>query len=458
MRGSKIGWWAAVCCGLALSMPAGAAAEAPVVVAIPGIEGVKSSRETTHIGRLQKELRRKKGIEIQSTRGWRKAVKGAGLDGQLPDDEKGFVNLCTDLKVDAVVYASLEKIEGERRMYEMRYTVYNGGDGAMLGQASVRVPGQRLTTKIWKQSASELEAIVRQGRHSPNGWVPPAPAPPPVAAEPDPVYEPEPEPVVMESTEPETPPDSDWLRLRAGPAFLARTFSSTFKDGDAPGSRPFAEGGIEYESSMAPGIAVEAEVYPAAPFTGSFAKNVGLYLSFSKVFLDTNQEVEREDGGVDETSLGTSHLHFEGGLKVRYAFGPAGRSPEVFGDVGYGILAFELDDNPEYNGARYTYARVGLGGRAPLGTRYLALDARVGFVPTASLGDTEEELGGSVSTSGFQVYGGLSSEVADAFAIGAGVDYTAFNSDISGTGRDDRQGEKAEDRYLGFRLLAGYRF
>lgn len=445
-----------VLAALAVAVPA--AARDDQRVAVGAIDGVRDERQT--IVGLQRELRRLPRVDIQTTSGFRKEAARQGAADRLPDDPRALSAVAHALQVDAVIYGRVEKPRRRRRDRVLILTVYNGGDGTILGEHSIRVRRGRFTRGVWRRAARALEDDIRRGDHTLYAVRPPPPPspPPPAAAT---TFEPVPVAVDMAPVADEAPDDgppagarADLVRLRAGIAVLSRTFEYA-ADAASP---QFGDGGIQYESSLSPGVAIEAELYPLAALTAGPGGNVGIGVRFEKVFLGTRQTVTLDDGTTEERDLETDHHHLVFDLRYRHRFGTGDAAPELGGRLGMGLLDFALEDNPEYRGTSYTYFLVGAGARVPLGTPLLAADVQLAWIPTADLGDSVEELGEEASASGFAVFAGLSSRVGDDFTLQGGFDLTSFSADVSGTGRGGRIGKTADDRYLGFRVMAGYRF
>ena len=126
--------------------------------------------------------------------------------------------------------------------------------------------------------------------------------------------------------------------------------------------------------------------------------------------------------------------------------------------MGYGSLAFEVEDNDDYRGATYAYVDLGVGGYIPLTTPLVALELDLAWLPTADLGDRTDEIGGEATTSGYRIYGGLASTLPSGLFFSGGLEFTGFSSEVSGTGRDGRLGKEASDSYFGARLMGGYRY
>lgn len=451
------GWTAALLCLLALP----AAAADSVRIAVGDFTGRGAS--TRGIGVFQGELKRLGGIGIESTRSFQNEARRMGVDRDLPRNASAMIQVSAAIDVDAIIYMYLEP--GRRRDTTLRLDVYAGRNGKLIGERSVRVSRGRLTRTVWRKAAKAIEQDLYDSLEV-------RPPPPPRRSE----------PIEMPLTNLErrdgdrrddrrgdrrgddlgdrldpdldaVPGERKMFHLSGGLALLSRSFRYTASD-DSPKFNP---GGIQYESAMVPGFALDAEIYPFVRLARNFARGFGFQLRFEKVFVNTEQEVQTETGPTIQ-ALETSHAHFLVRAMYRYRFRETPESIEVHGGIGFGVLSFQMAENEEYNGALYQYFDLTVGAYAPLSTQYFAMDLRVSLMPAVSLGDTVEELGADASTFGFRIYAGLASLVTDALQLSAGFEYTGLNSTINGAGRDGREGETAEDAYVGVRLLGGYRF
>lgn len=423
--------------------------QAELRVAIGDLAGPKVGRRQI-IG-FQRALKRLGGVKIQSTGDFKKQARAMRVEDLVPQDAGALTDVCQVLEVDVAIYATLVPPDG-RTWYGagpndrvLLVSVYSGVDGRFVEEQIVQVPRGRLTAKVWRRAAEAIEPVLGPAA---------GPGAPPAPMDFAPI-DPDPEPRVRRPRE--TPDDFElgssktpMFRLHGGLALLSRDFEYSA----LPESPLFAEGGIQYASAMVPGLALDVEVNPLIGLTDSFVNGFGLGLRFEKVFLSTTQTVTGPDGEQTNAELETSHSHLLFRLLYRHVFDGGA---EVGGSVGIGLLSFELQDNPEYNGVDYTYVSIGAAGLIPLGTPLAALDVRLDLLPVASIGDQVEELGAAASSSGFRVYGGVTSLVGDV-SLQAGLEYTGIGADVTGEGRGGRLGESANDRYIGARLMGGYRF
>ncbi len=441
--------WALLCL-LLLCAPLEATAD--LRLAIGDLAGGRTGRK--QLIQWQRALKRLGGVRIQSTGDFKKQARAMQAQDVIPQDARALTDVCAVLEVDVVVYGSV--VRADQRTWPgssaddrvMLVSIYSGKDGRFVAEEIVEVPRGRLTTAVWRQAAVAVEPYLGEasvaGAPEPDmrfDTIPVDPTPPP-------------RPAVRERTEtPEdfTPgPKHPLFRLHVGLALLSRDFDYTA----APESPLFAEGGIQYASAIVPGLALDVEAYPLARLVEGAGRGIGLGLRFEKVFLETEQTVTGPDGEQTVATLETSHSHVLLRALYRYVFGGGA---EVFGQLGVGFLGFEIQENPEYNGVSYTYLTLGAGGHIPLGTPMVAIDLRASLLPYVGVGDTVDELGAEASSLGYRLYGGVAS-VVGAISLQFGVEYTGIGTDITGEGRGGRLGVESTDRYIGARLMGGYRF
>lgn len=422
-------------------------------VAVGDLAGRGTGRKT--LIRWQRALKRLGGVRIQSTGDFKKQARAMQAQDLIPQDAAALTDVCAVLEVDVVVYGSVVRADqrtwpgsgGSDRV--MLVSIYSGKDGRFVAEEIVEVPRGKLSNDVWRKAAVAVEPYL--GEASVAGAPEPSMRFDAVPLEPDPPRRPE----VRERTE--TPEDYrpgagqyPLLRLHAGIALLSRDFDYTA----AADSPLFAEGGIQYASAIVPGIALDVEAYPLTKLLDGAGRGLGLGMRFEKVFLETEQTVTGPDGEQVVTTLETSHSHVLPRLLYRHVFGGG---TEVVGHLGVGFLGFEIQENPEYNGVAYTYLTLGAGGHIPLGSPMMAVDLRAALMPYVGVGDSVDELGAEASSFGYRLYGGVASLVG-AISLQIGIEYTGISTEISGEGRGGRRGTESTDRYIGARLMGGYRF
>lgn len=429
---------------LFLLAPLGAWAQEAVRVVVGDYTG--QGADSSGITAFQAALKRLKGVGVASNGSYEAKSRELGLDGVLPDDANALIDTSAAVDVDAVLYMRLVP---RGRDAELVVKVYAGRNGQVIGEHAIKVKKGKPSKATWTQAARTVEADIYASLD--------VQAPPPRRRQPDPEVLPE---RVVEPTprrrsdededeEDEEPGDFKMFRVSAGLSLLARTFKYTA----AADSPQFSDGGIQYESALVPGFALEAEIHPLRSVAG-----LGLELRYEKVFVSTEQEVKLNDGRTKTQPLDTSHNHLLLRALYRHAFSASPTSPSIMGALGFGLLSFSVAENDEYNGVSYRYLDATLGGYLPLGSPLIAVDIKASLLPVVSLGDTVQEVGKEAATFGWRVYAGLGSQLSGGFTASGGFEYTSMASTVTGAGRGGRVGKTADDTFLGLRLLGGYRF
>jgi hypothetical protein len=416
-------------------------------VAIVAVRGKGGGAQV--ISGLQGALKKLGGITFEPTANFRAEAEQRNVGERVESDPEAMARVARALQVDAVVRGDLETSRRNRDQ-SLTLTVYDGGSGRLLGEAVVNVPKGKLSPKVFGLAARAIEPYVRQGDHRAAA---PVRAPEPVVAVVEAVPDEAPARLDDEVEPAEAPGTRGPLfRLRAGLSTQARAFEYRAEKE----SVLFLEEGINYDSSLAPGFGIEAEVYPLATTLRGPAAGVGFTARFDKVFLETKQTVTNEDQSTISQKLDTNQTHARVGLRYRYGFSESSTSPELQADLGLGWSTFELENNDEYRGTSYQYWLIGLGGLVPLGTPLAIAEARFNFVPTADLGDTTEELAGKAEVLGFGFNAGLTSRLGGGLFASLVYDWQMYTLELSGAGRGGRVGRTAQDTYSGVRLLAGW--
>lgn len=451
--------------GALLALGPSAALAQRVHVAIVGVRGKGGGASA--VSGLQGALQKLKDISFESTRNFLAEAEQRGVADKVESDPKAMSQVARALEVDAVVRGTLEEAQRSKAK-TLTLSVYNGGNGKLLGEEVIDVPGGKLTPKVFTQAARAIEPYLRMGEHK-SAFVEEPSAP--VAAPVTPLRN-----EVITETEPEEAPAAsgerrDFVRVSAGLAMRKRNFKYAVHPETAATVDQFlfVPDGISYESDLSPGVGVSAEIYPLALTMTGPVTGIGLVASYEKIFLGTKQKVVKEDDSVTTSELTTIQSLLDAGLRYRYGFGSAETGPEIQGTVGMAWSTFELENNDEYKGTNYRYLHVGAGGRIPFGTPLAAAEIEVRYLPMIDLGDTAKELGKSVDASGYGFTAGVVSQFGPGLLAQVGFDYTAIAGDVKGEGRgvdtngDDvedkvRHGKSMEDSYLGIHARVGYHF
>ncbi|MSP74017.1 MAG: hypothetical protein EXR76_17940 [Myxococcales bacterium] len=426
------------------------AAAQPVHVVIVGVRGKGAGAPV--IQGLQVALEKLKNISFESTRNFLAEAGQRGLGDTVETDPKAMSTVARALEIDSVVRGELTS-SARTKDKVLTLSVFNGGDGKLLGEEVVTLPAGKLSAKVYSQAARAIEPYLRLGDHR---HITPGPL---AASEPklSGAEEGQTEAVVEPDDEGEALDPA--VRLRAGLATMKRSFDYKAR----LGSPLFFEKGITYESSLSPGFAVQAEVFPLAFSKHGPLARIGVALDFAKTFLSTVQTIsETAMGEIPATTstrkLETSHSALRAGLMYRHPFWQGEKAPEIMGGLGYGRLSFKLEDNPEYRGTELSYFDVALGFVMPLGTPLAVADVTFRLMPSVDHGTSVQELSKTADTLGYAVAAGLGSRFDGGFGVRLGLDYSVFSSQLAGAGRGGRLGKSAEDSYLGLQLQAAYTY
>jgi hypothetical protein len=456
-----------------------------VHVAIVGVRGKGGG--ATAVQGLQGALQKLRGITFESTRNFLAEADQRGVADRVETDPKSMSQVARALEVDAVVSGTLDEAKRSKDKV-LTLSVYNGGDGKLLGEEVVEVPGGKLTAKTFTAGARAIEPYIRMGDHKPGpGALAAAERP----ARPAPVTEPPvetlPGETVADESEAEPAPGGaekgDFLRIQGGLSFRKRTFryKTTPREDEVgpPKVTYILPDGISYDSSLAPGLGLAVEVYPLALSMTGAVTGLGLTFGYEQVFLTSKQTITTDEttstGAAEDagpTELDTTERVIDLGIKYRYAFGKAGAAPELMASFGMAWSTFELEKNDEYRGTNYRYPHLGLGGRIPFGTPLVAAELELRYIPTADAGETTQELGKSADLAGYGLTADIVSQFGAGFLATVGIDYTAISGDVKGEGRSKelvdaagetverkvRLGKSIDDSYLGIHVRAGYHF
>lgn len=455
-----------------------------VHVAIVGVRGKGGG--ATAVQGLQGALQKLRGITFESTRNFLAEADQRGVADRVETDPKAMSQVARALEVDAVVSGTLDEAKRSKDKV-LTLSVYNGGDGKLLGEEVVEVPGGKLTAKTYAAGARAIEPYIRMGDHKPG---PGALAAVERPARPAPVTEAPVETLPGETAADESEEEpargaaeaGDFLRVQGGLSFRKRTFrykTTPHEDEAGPPKVTYIlPDGISYDSSLAPGFGLALEVYPLALSMTGPVTGLGLTFGYEQVFLTSKQTITTDDTAADAeadagpTELDTTERVIDLGVKYRYAFGKAGAAPEVMASFGMAWSTFELEKNDEYRGTNYRYPHLGIGGRIPFGTPLVAAELELRYIPTADAGDTTQELGKSADLAGYGLTADIVSQFGAGFMATAGIDYTAISGDVKGEGRSKelvdaagttverkvRLGKSIDDSYLGIHVRAGYHF
>ncbi len=247
------------------------------------------------------------------------------------------------------------------------------------------------------------------------------------------------------------------LDVSAGLNFITRILRSSGDDT-----------GPQYDGS-APGVFVDAEIYPAAFGSGSMPvrillANIGVRARFYRIF-GLSSTVEYQDAGRTESAdLGTTHQRFGVGLVYRYFLGDGDNPPVIKFGLGYDQLSFSIDkagvppEQVNLPDVAYSSIDPGLSFRYPINNT-IAVSASARLLVLLGTGDISnaEEYGDTSSSLGFDVGAEVEYEIIPRLSVRLGAQFTDVTLAFDGNGmKMDIDG--TTDFYIGGYLTAGYRF
>ncbi|MEE2757576.1 MAG: hypothetical protein VYA30_13050 [Myxococcota bacterium] len=439
----------------------------PIYVVVGRIDGISRVRRNQQ--RFERALSAHSEIRVINSRKFNDEAQTLGVIDMLPEDATSLERVCERVDIDAAIYVQVEPAGADSRV---TVTVYAALEGRYVGEQVIRVPNGRMNTEVWQVASDAILPDLKRvlGQQQPSVIRRPAP----INRRPRVGFESRnqrrgdarqrtrrgrelgrridelPVDDAVMAKQPRTASSQPIGEFRLGLMSLGRNFVYTA----SPESQVFNRGGIDYQLGLVPGFAIETHFKPFSRQRGA-AKGLGLRLFYEKAFFRTQQTVTQQDQSQTTTLLDSRHDHFGGYLTYTHSFGAKG---ELGGYLGFGHLIFELSENQEYTGTSYTYLDTGISGFVPFGTQLLGFSGRAGLIPYGSLGDTVQELGGAATVFGYRVYLGLESRFDFGLILSGGFEYTAFGSTVTGTGRDGRIGESADDHFMVLRFQGGYRF
>ena len=216
-----------------------------------------------------------------------------------------------------------------------------------------------------------------------------------------------------------------------------------------------------YKGAFVPAARVAVEVYPvalAAP--DSVAGGLGLYAVYERAFLLTTRSDQSPD-----IKLTTDQSRLEIGARFRYAFGASPTLPSVTFSVGYARRAFVVDRTPladrpplDLPDVDYRAIEPGLSLRIPLGTERLAFGLGAQALLMRSTGSIQTpEQYGAAEVTGLAGGAYIDAAITRRIMLRLRADVTQVGFDFTGSGlmsnmRDADPGQDvggAVDRWLG---------
>ncbi len=430
-----------------------------LVAAVGTIEGAPSGQDLRTD--LSNGLQQLKNIEMLPARSLARAAAGQGYS-------KGFQNSPTQCATAAhcvgaqvVVFGKFFPPEYQGDDGTLTLNCYRGQDGERTHTVTLMVRNGVPDPQLWSEAAMALAPILTETNF------PALQAAAPQVAEPAPQTKPAPKQQARTEFAPpnsfEDEPKSERIdpifRGVAGLAIAERDFESSFS---AAHGGPFSEGGLSYNSSMVPGFAIDLEFYPLRFAMQNAASGLGLHFRYEKLFLTTEQTgIANSPNGenvFNQKDLETFFHNMSIGLLYRKRLGSKLTSPEILGGIDFERFGLTINGSSTYCGALYNALALSAGASIPLGTRYVSADLVAQVLPFASLGDYTEELGGDVSTFGYALEAGLTARIQKGFLARAAFEWRSLSNDITGQGRNHREGITAEDHYMTLRFMLGYEY
>ncbi|MBW2731207.1 MAG: hypothetical protein JRH20_02375 [Deltaproteobacteria bacterium] len=354
-----------------------------------------------------------------SLRRYRRTADRLGLDSQSAE---GRSAIAAKLKLSAIIAGRVKR--ARRGRLTLTITVYDGRSGDKLGRRTVKARKKRHLKRAGMKAAKRILRLLRRAE------VGEAAAPPP---------EPTPEPEIKEDvaevskTEGENEGDEEtelraeaesgdrprgWVQLSAAFGFAKRSY--TLEAQTATNNR-------EYDGGLYPEVTLALETYPLLLATTGPLTGLGLGATFTHhLSISTTQEASSE--AVDSSSM---ELLFD--LRYRWLFSDTPSGPVAYGLVGYGMRSFDLADNPTLTTFSYQFFNIALGGRMPLGTELIALEAEFSLRPILKAGQEAVEAFGERSGGlGLGIRTGLSGRLTMGLFYFATFEYLTFPSDFAG--------------------------
>jgi hypothetical protein len=333
--------------------------------------------------------------------------------------EAGRVAVARQLALSAVIEGEVAK---HGKDLELSVRVFNGRDGALLGDKKFRASRDALARHVKKNFWSELGSTLARAQPPE-----PAPEPTPEPAPTTPVAQTAPPPPPAREAEPAaelpTGPRPSALELGASVRVLTRNYSY---------SDALLKAAV-HSLEPTPALRIEARWYPAAHFTRSFVSNLGLDLHAQMMW-----PVDAIKGSAAFKTTST-------------AFGIAGRLRIPLANhqlgvlAGYGVQSLTIADakgvDPGVPSVAYGFVRLGADGRFML-SQAVSLGVRAAYLVLTGFG----ELGQSAwfphaSGGGVEAELSLGYDLSQLLAVNLGAGMTRYflklNPEVSDPGVKD---------------------
>ena len=362
------------------------------------------------------------------------------MAGVNPVRGKGLVTTCTRTKVDAVIKGKVTRRRGRR--YIVTVSVVNGGTGERLGRRAATVRGARKLLRAGVAIGKQLIPLLEEAEHL---------AIKPVAPPPKPrVFKPKPRKIKKKKSS---------ITLD-GLFDVSVSLGISMRNYHLAGADPALD--RKYEGGVYPEFNLRLDLFPMAPFLRNFARNIGLSVGYSRHLSVTTTMSTKQQGEV-EVDTGSQELLLD--LMVRWPLFDRPTTPVILGHAGWGMRHFTLGENHILPTFKYSFVRFGLGGRVPLTTPLIALEAGFDLRPLMAVGqEAVDAFGQKEGGFSWSLHAGVSGRTSMGLFYGLMFEYLRFSTDFGGrfdiTGtappvvrKDPTSGS---DSFIRFWLTVGY--
>jgi hypothetical protein len=324
---------------------------------------------------------------------------------------RGLVAVCTGLEVDAVVSGQVKR--HRNRSYTATISVVDGGTGRVLGRRASTVRSARRLRQAGLAIGRKLLPLIDQTRfrkppaRAPVAAPAPAPAPPPARVE--------------QPRRKRRSRSLDLFDLSVSVGFAIRNYHQR-------GNNPQFD--RSYNGKPFPEFTLDLDVYPGAPFTRGFVRNLGLHvgytrhLSISTTFLDSRGQ---------EQPVETSSQQLLLDLLVRWPVLSSPTTPVLKFLAGWGLRDFMLGPNQVLPSMEYTFIRLGMAAVVPITTPLIAAHASADIRPLLGVGqEAVDALGGTSGAWAFAAAGGVSGRAPFGLTYGLTFEYQRYSVRFDG--------------------------
>jgi hypothetical protein len=367
---------------LALTAPASAAAKK---VAVIDFKGPAAKAEKAVVKALKDE-----GFQIVGPTNWKKAEQKAKAKGR---SEKALAKAAAKAGVAAIIIGKIQK-KGKKNLLVLQ--VHDGKSGTLLETVEIPLKGAAVDKKAAAAIAQDLVPVVRRGEAGggdEGGDEKPVRGAREETARREPPKEELPrreEPIgggsvggggdveVKKKKEPEPGEGDkrDFFTVGAGMSLWARQMTITPN-----------EAADTYKGQPVPGLRIDGEIYPAAPFVRNAAADFGIGFMFDMIWLKSEMS-----GGAGK--LPTTQMQWGVDLRWRWKLLDGQTSPVLKAALQFSQLSFKIDRGTTtgLNIPDVTYTSVApmVGMNFPLGSKMFQLGAMIGFPIAVSYSGTPD--------------------------------------------------------------------